>query len=132
MGWEIGYDDDWKRDIGYGVPATCDAPKCEVKIDRGLSYVCGGEPYGGEHGCGLYFCSAHLTARTPHESTRMLFLCPRCLFYKPPYKRPSPDRPEWIRHKLADESWATWRAEHPEEVAEITKALEKHDADQAV
>lgn len=60
MSWAIGYDDKWKRDIGYGVPAYCDYPGCRVEIDRGLSYVCGGEPYGGDHGCGLYFCSKHL------------------------------------------------------------------------
>lgn len=54
MGWSIGYDERWKRDIGYGVPATCDHPGCEEKIDRGLSCVCANQqPYGGEHGCGL-------------------------------------------------------------------------------
>lgn len=26
MGWSIGYDDKWFRDIGYGVPAYCDHP----------------------------------------------------------------------------------------------------------
>ncbi|HEV7521417.1 MAG TPA: hypothetical protein VGP89_09990, partial [Candidatus Angelobacter sp.] len=60
MGWSLGFDSNWQRDIGYGVPAYCDHPKCNKKIDRGLSYVCGGEPYGGELGCGLYFCSEHL------------------------------------------------------------------------
>jgi hypothetical protein len=44
MGWSIGYDENWKRDIGYGVPAVCDHPKCNKIINRGLSYVCGGEP----------------------------------------------------------------------------------------
>src|SRR5690606_23075125 len=53
MGWAVGYDSNWNRDIGYGVPTTCDHPGCNEKIDRGLSYVCGDEPYGGEHGCGL-------------------------------------------------------------------------------
>lgn len=28
MGWSVGYDDNWKRDIGYGVPALCDYPDC--------------------------------------------------------------------------------------------------------
>jgi hypothetical protein len=55
MGWSIGYDSKWQRDIGYGVPGVCDDPACAEKIDRGLSYVCGGEPYGGDEGCGLYF-----------------------------------------------------------------------------
>jgi len=52
MGWSIGFDSRWNRDIGYGVPAYCDHPKCNEEIDRGLAYVCCGEqPYGGEHGC---------------------------------------------------------------------------------
>ena len=29
MGWSIGYDTNWKRDIGYGVPAKCDHPRCD-------------------------------------------------------------------------------------------------------
>ena len=29
MGWSIGYDNNWNRDIGYGVPAFCDHPKCD-------------------------------------------------------------------------------------------------------
>jgi hypothetical protein len=60
MGWAIGYDTNWHRDVGYGVPAYCDHPDCQKIIDRGLSYVCGGDVYGGEHGCGLYFCEHHL------------------------------------------------------------------------
>jgi hypothetical protein len=60
MGWAIGYDDNWDRDIGYGVPGECDAPGCHARIDRGLGYVCGGQPYGGEKGCGLFFCGKHL------------------------------------------------------------------------
>jgi hypothetical protein len=48
MGWSIGYDSKWKRDIGYGVPAPCDLPGCDKEIDRGLAFVCGTEPYGGE------------------------------------------------------------------------------------
>src|SRR4051812_7048849 len=27
MGWSIGYDSNWQRDIGYGVPAFCDHPQ---------------------------------------------------------------------------------------------------------
>lgn len=53
MSWAIGYDENWKRDVGYGVPAICDHPGCNEKIDRGLAFVCGGEPMGGEKGCGL-------------------------------------------------------------------------------
>lgn len=108
MSWAIGYDTRWQRDIGYGVPATCDRPVCGEPIDRGLGYVCGGEPYGGEVGCGLYFCADHLLygdGRGP--------VCERCLAGEPPFE-PTPDTTEWIQWKLTDPSWAQWRAEHPE------------------
>jgi hypothetical protein len=118
MGWSIGYDSNWKRDIGYGVPAICDHPKCSAEIDRGLAYVCGGQPYGGEHGCGLYFCAEH-RAYGPHAQN-----CPRCLAYKPPYKHPKPDTREWMEHKLTDPSWSVWRMECPEDVAAMRLALQ--------
>jgi hypothetical protein len=43
MGWSLGYDTTWNRDIGYGVPAYCDHPDCHKKIHRGIAYVCGEE-----------------------------------------------------------------------------------------
>jgi hypothetical protein len=113
MNWAVGYDSSWHRDIGYGVPAWCDHPKCRAKIDRGLSYVCGGEAYGGDKGCGLYFCPKHGGG----------YLCPRCSNYKPPYKHPKPDHTLWIIHKLTHASWARWRKEHPEETLELRKAV---------
>lgn len=116
MGWSIGFDSHWNRDIGYGVPAICDHPDCAKKIDRGLSYVCGGDAYGGEHGCGLYFCSAHLFygKDTPQQ-------CERCLIELVPFTA-KPDVPRWIRHKLKHASWAQWRAEHPDEMAMMKAA----------
>ena len=111
MSWAVGYDDIWNRDIGYGVPAICDHPKCNQKINRGLAYVCCDElPYGGGKGCGLYFCSNHSDSRGR---------CPRCRNSKPPYKHPKPDVPEWIHWKLTDESWKRWRDENPDEVAKL-------------
>jgi hypothetical protein len=107
MGWAIGFDSRWNRDIGYGVPATCDFPGCGTAIDRGLSYVCGGQPYGGEHGCGLFFCPDHLLV--PDR-------CQRCSQGEPPFE-PTPDTDEWISWKLTDESWSAWRDENPEAVA---------------
>jgi hypothetical protein len=108
MGWSIGYDDKWQRDIGYGVPALCDHPGCTEEIDRGLSYVCGGEPYGGDRGCGLYFCEKHRLM-----SERLPMLCERCKARRKPFAA-KPDHPEWIQWKLTDESWEEWRQEHPE------------------
>lgn len=130
MGWSIGFDDNWNRDIGYGVPAFCDHPKCNAEIDRGLAYVCGGDPYGGDHGCGLFFCDAHLSyARRGDDYVQ---LCPRCAAYRPtPYRRLSPEHPAWIEHKLTDESWAKWRAENPKEVEKLRAALSAVSPDPA-
>ncbi len=113
MGWSIGYDDRWRRDIGYGVPAFCDHPDCSEEIDRGLSFVCGGEPYGGAHGCGLYFCGKHLI-----PFARAVQLCDRCKNRRKEFN-PKPDHPEWIHHKLTDESWKEWRKENTDEVKRI-------------
>lgn len=111
MGWSIGYDSNWNRDIGYGVPAYCDHPKCSAEIHRGLSYVCGGEPYGGDAGCGLYFCEKH----RDYSKIADTLLCERCRQcartgeYKPFDAKP--DHPTWLHHKATDPSWAEWRAE---------------------
>jgi hypothetical protein len=138
MGWEIGYDHTWDRDIGYGVPAECDHPDCKEQIDRGLAYICGGEPYGGELGCGLFFCAAHLFyaekspeyAQSPpsaeemreweevHGDERGKFVCERCrdwheedFHIRLEFKTfdPKPDVEEWCYHKATDLSWAEWR-----------------------
>lgn len=118
MGWSIGYDSKWDRDIGYGVPATCDHPGCDAEIDRGLAYVCGGEPFGGDDGCGLFFCAEHLYLGVTHPQ-----LCERCCDGEPAFD-PKPDRKEWIEWKLTDESWSQWRKKNPELVEGIRKALE--------
>lgn len=114
MGWSVGFDDHWDRDIGYGVPAYCDHPDCDEKIDRGLSYVCGGDVYGGERGCGLFFCGKHLAA--------LCALCSRCRNRKRPFT-PKPEHPEWMRHLLTDASWAPWRRTHQKRVKEFRLAL---------
>lgn len=115
MGWAVGYDSNWKRDIGYGVPAICDHPKCNARIDRGLGYVCGAEPYGGDMGCGLFFCAKHEVG--PYQR------CPKCARYdKKPYK-PKPDMRRWLVWKLKHDSWKQWRDENPGEVKEIAALL---------
>lgn len=102
MGWSVGYDEHWRRDIGYGVPAFCDHPGCDEVIDRGLSYVCcDQQPYGGDKGCGLYFCSKHSDPRGR---------CRRCARYRKPFDAKH-DHPDWINHKATDPSWAAWRTE---------------------
>lgn len=117
MGWSIGFDSDWQRDIGYGVPCLCDHPECDKRIDRGLSYVCGSEPRGGDRGCGLYFCESHLFIHGRHS------LCSRCKARRKPFDA-KPDTDEWVRWKLSDESWAKWRAENEVWVREQSVRLE--------
>lgn len=114
MSWAVGYDSDWQRDIGYGVPAFCDYPGCGAEIDRGLGHVCGGEPYGGDHGCGLYFCARHL-----HNHGRQL--CGPCTCGVVTPHTPTPDHPDWIKHKLTDPSWQAWRAANPAKVLLLQK-----------
>jgi len=121
MGWQIAFDWNWGRDIGYGVPAECDYPGCQAKIDRGLSWVCGSEAYGGEHGCGLFFCDEHLRYGRAYgnECARM---CTRCYHYRPPFAA-KPDVKEWLDWKETDESWAEWRAKRD---LELAHAPERH------
>jgi len=117
VSWAIGFDSNWDRDIGYSVPATCDHPGCGKEINRGLGYVCGGEPYGGEHGCGLYFCESHLYA------SEHAFVCDRCVDEKEPFE-PTPDLATWVYHKLTDDSWEVWRQENQDWVKQMTPTPE--------
>ncbi len=110
MSWSIGYDHNWHRDIGYGVPATCDHPGCGKEINRGLVHVCcAQQPCGGD-GCGLYFCSDHMYHSATQSSIGGTAKCLRCLYDDTPFE-PTPDTAEWIEHKETHESWAAWRAE---------------------
>lgn len=119
MGWSIGFDDNWNRDIGYGVPCKCDHPGCDKTIHRGLAYVCGGEPHGGDEGCGLFFCGDHLRIGVEGKEQQV---CERCAKGEPPFE-PKPDVAEWLRWKLRDVSWRQWRDENPTAVDEIRNAL---------
>lgn len=73
MGWGNCGTDSKGRLIGYYHAATCDHPGCRKRIDRGLSYACGGmhgnASAGGDDridwsadfpGCEKYFCESHL------------------------------------------------------------------------
>lgn len=118
MGWSVGYDNKHERDIGYGVPAICDSPGCGEEINRGLSYVCGGAAYGGDSGCGLFFCGSHRYFKTDDK----LELCAACRDGQPAFKA-SADTAEWINWKLTDESWQKWRNENPEKVGRLETAV---------
>lgn len=120
MGWAIGFDSRFgqERDIGYGVPATCDHPGCGKEIDRGLGYVCGGDVYGGDEGCGLFFCGEHLVHhRVVVDELTMdedwgPAVCDRCA--KDEHHFPlTPDVHEWVLWKACHPSWKDWRKENP-------------------
>lgn len=118
MGWALGEGKDG-RDIGYGVPAFCDHPDCAKEIHRGLAYVCGMiNTEGEDRGCGLHFCTDHL-----RHSPKYGQLCERCWpRQREPWTRKA-DHPDWIKHKLTDESWDQWRCDNPDEVASMKNAL---------
>jgi hypothetical protein len=112
MGWSLGYDDIWQRWVGYGVPAYCDHPGCGAEIDRGLAYVCGGEPHGGDEGCGLFFCGQHILGIGTDQR------CAPCRHGDAPFF-PTPEHPTWVAHVCADPSWAEWRAAEPAAFADF-------------
>ena len=62
MGWGYGgVNPKTGEEMGYNVGGVCHHDGCPEKIDHGLAHVCGGMHEGGDHGCGYYFCGAHLT-----------------------------------------------------------------------
>lgn len=75
MGWADCGKDSKGRSIGYAFIAKCDQPGCKRKIDRGLSYACGGM-HGGGVGCKGYFCSKHLRCVLVEEDNPMM--CDAC------------------------------------------------------
>lgn len=121
MGWSIGFDPNWQRDVGYGVPAVCDHPDCAEGINRGLGFVCGSDAYGGEHGCGLFFCSDHL--QSVEVDGEWVRLCERCEASLEPFDL-KPDVAEWVAFKLADSSWEQWRQENAGLVEEMRRGIE--------
>lgn len=133
MGYAIGTGSGG-RDIGYGVPATCDHPDCDEKIDRGMSYACG--EFVSDFGCGLYFCFKHLSYVTvpngdertgldrPLDNEECSNLCERCEKRKSPFE-PKEDHPDWMWWKLKDKSWMNWRKDNRKEVDAIRNRLKK-------
>jgi hypothetical protein len=82
VGWAYGVNNNG-REVGYSVEATCDFDGCDVEIDRGLAYVCGGMHDGGDLGCGEYFCYPHLvyieTGFEPDgDASGLVQVCPPC------------------------------------------------------
>lgn len=78
MGWADCGDDSKGRPIGYAHEATCDHPGCDAKIDRGLSYACGGMHGETEVGCEGYFCEAH-REYAEIKGDRCVSICAPCV-----------------------------------------------------
>jgi hypothetical protein len=120
MGYAVYWEDEHNRFAGYGVPSVCEHPDCKKKIHRGLGCVCGGEPGGGDDGCGLYFCGHHLSV-----SQR----CERCAKKKKKKKKKpfaaKPDTLTWVRHMIRDPTWEDWRRENQTEVEAMENRLKK-------
>lgn len=118
MGYSLYWNDTYQQWAGYGAIAYCDHPKCKRVIDRGLSYVCGREGYGGEHGCGLHFCEKHLNLVRFEDGYRMV--CDRCAKKMKPFRK-KPEHPRWIKHLLTHHSWKEWRQENPYQVQRLKR-----------
>ncbi|MDD3775891.1 MAG: hypothetical protein PHV08_08060 [Sulfurovaceae bacterium] len=81
--------------------------------------------YGGEHGCGLFFCSEHLNdVYDENDECIKSNVCERCAKNEEPFS-PKPDTKEWINWKLEDYSWRAWRDENPLKVEEMKKYLKE-------
>lgn len=113
---------------GYGVPAICEHPGCENKIDRGMSYACGGEPFS-EYGCDRYFCVEHKRyidiediPNIDHEGDECAELCERCRKGESPFDY-KPESKTWLKHIVKHWSWKEWREKHPEELEKIKQEL---------
>lgn len=123
MSWSIGLSSRYQRDVGYGVPCTCEHPGCIEEIDRGLSYVCGGMHDGGEHGCGLYFCEKHLQYHPIDVAEdEYVQLCEACRVSTDEnsfWFDPKPDHPYWELFKLTNKSWCEWREENELKVKQM-------------
>jgi hypothetical protein len=73
MSWAYGVDKDG-REIGYSVKDICNAEGCEVEINRGISYRCGGvHNLRDDYGCGNFFCGNHMYFGSKDH------LCEKCI-----------------------------------------------------
>jgi hypothetical protein len=76
MGWGSGIVQG--KEVGYLIEATCEHPDCDAKIDRGISYACGGFPGEDENSCDGFFCEAHLDYYLDDADEMSPQLCAKC------------------------------------------------------
>lgn len=103
MTWAIGWDSNYQRWKGYGVPCVCEHPGCSVEIHRGLAHVCAG--------CSMYFCDAH-GADCYCKRCEETLLDDDLEPIKDAQIDPYPCKPElekWLQHLETDASWEEWR-----------------------
>lgn len=115
----LSWDPELSRFIGSTVPAVCEDPDCDADITRAASQACGLAPGAG---CGRYFCDFHLQAMLPGFGHDDVVRCGACA----DGRRPFPTKPEttrWVRHLLADPSWASWRNHNRRLVATMKEDL---------
>jgi len=86
MGWADCGEDSKGRPIGYAHEATCDHPGCNAKIDRGLSFACGGMHGDLELGCEEYCCSFHMHYVLVEDHKHITQLCSRCYAILRPFE----------------------------------------------
>ncbi|UJE34810.1 hypothetical protein vBAbaPP1_21 [Acinetobacter phage vB_AbaM_P1] len=124
MGYSIGQSkfEGRYRFIGYSVEAYCDQEGCNNVINRGMDYQCGD--------CQGYFCydclSTHgkveieLDEEWKHEFGEASSGCTHNGVWKDHH-------PDFLRHLLTDESWASWRVEHQyDELKDMRKQYKDH------
>ena len=88
MSWARGINHEG-REVGYAIEAPCDHPECGTVINLGLSYICGSEIHGGEHGCGKFFCDLHRRPTLTGPVT--VSLCAACMkFYEAAFPEGEP------------------------------------------
>ena len=79
MGWGDCGLDSKGRPIGYLFEATCDYEGCDEKIDRGLSYACGGmHGEATRYDCEGYFCDKHMSCGFEIPDVECPQLCLNC------------------------------------------------------
>ena len=121
MWYSIWYD--WRLDrfIGYGVPATCEYPWCNAKIDRSVSYACNSWYH---DWCWLFFCEHHKKYGVEGFEHPV---CERCAKWEEPFPQ-KPEHEEWTRFMLIDKSWKEWRKKNPKKVQEMRESLKSKNA----
>lgn len=108
MGWANCGEDSHGRPIGYAHEATCDHPGCSVRIDRGLSYACGGMHGELEGACEKYFCNKHLSKWSLVDGESKA-ICEQCYNEAKAYAITNPEDANELVEFFEEEEGPEWR-----------------------